>query len=420
MGKKPCQQPREKEFLRNNGLQSVSQLTFPSMKALSLPIIFLLLGGATLLTSCGNSEPNDEAATSEREPTLAEVFADNFRVGAALNAATFTEENQAGARVTAEQFNTITPENDLKWVEIQPGRDSMDWGPADAFVEFGEKNDMFIVGHALVWYQQIADYVGETKDPEEMRAILREHINAVAGRYKGRIDAWDVLNEAIDDEGQGALRAWSVPDVLGPDYVTEVFKMAREAAPDAELYYNDYNAWQPEKRAGMVRMLKRALENGAPIDGIGIQGHYHMAEPSLAQIEAAIEDLGQFGLPLMFTEVDLNVLPNPYSGVSADPRLSFENTPFMNPYPDPNALPDSVQQAFTQRYVDIWKLFLKHDDKISRVTFWGVGDEDSWLNNWPVKGRTNYPLFFDRQYQKKPVYDAILALGQEGAAVTED
>ncbi len=371
---------------------------------------YLLLAVLGLgLTSCAPKESTPAPATPP-PPTLKSAFADDFIVGAALNTATFTEANAAAAELVAREFNTITPENDLKWERIQPGRDSFNWGPADAFVAFGEKHDMFIVGHTLVWYQQIGNYVADVTDPDEMRAVLKEHIDAVAGRYKGRIDAWDVLNEAIDDAGEGALRAWSVPDVLGPDYVTEVFKMARAADPDAELYYNDYNAWQPKKRAGMIRLLKRALANGAPIDGVGIQGHYHMTEPTLGQIEAAIEDIAALGLKIMFTEVDLNVLPNPYSSISADPRLSFENSPFMNPYPDPKALPDSVKTAMADRYEEIFELFLKHKDKIDRVTFWGVGDGDSWLNGWPVKGRTNYPMLFDRDYAKKAAYDRVMSL----------
>lgn len=360
-----------------------------------------------------SADPATAPASAPETPatsTLKEVFADDFLVGAALNAETFTGADAKAAALVAREFNTITPENDMKWGPIQPGRDSFNWGSADAFVDYGEKHDMFIVGHALVWYQQVSDYVGEVTEPDEMRAILREHINAVAGRYKGRVDAWDVLNEAIDDAGQGALRSWPVADVLGPDYVTEIFQMAREAAPDAELYYNDYNAWQPEKRAGMMRLLKRALANGAPIDGIGIQGHYHMNEPTLEQIEAAIEDMSSLGLPLMFTEVDLNALPNPYGSLSADPSLTFELTPYMNPYPDPATLPDSVQTAIAERYADIFGVFLKHKDKIQRVTFWGSHDAVSWLNGWPIKGRTNYPLLFDRQYAKKPAYESVVAL----------
>ena len=373
------------------------------------PILLLTVLGF-VLTGCQDPAPAPAAEpVTAADTTLATAFKNHFYVGAALNARTFKEQNVAAAATVAREFNTITPENDMKWGPIHPERDSFNWGPADAYVAYGEKHDMWIVGHALVWYLQVADYVGQVTDPEEMRAVLREHINAVAGRYRGRVDAWDVLNEAIDDEG-GTLRSWPVADVLGPDYVTEVFQMAREAAPDAELYYNDYNAWQPEKRAGMMRLLKRALENGAPIDGIGIQGHYHLDEPRIDQIEAAIEDFASLDLPIMFTEVDVNVLPNPWSNVSADPRLSFEPTPFMNPYPDPATVPDSLMTALADRYEDLFELFLKHDDKITRVTFWGAGDGDSWLNGWPVRGRTNYPLLFDRKYGKKEAYRRVISM----------
>lgn len=298
----------------------------------------------------------------------------------------------------------------MKWEEIHPKQDSFNWAPADAFVAFGEEHDKEVIGHALVWYQQIAGYVGETTDPEAMRTALREHINAVAGRYKGRIHGWDVLNEAIDDEGEGKLRNWSVPDVLGPDYVTEIFQMAKEADPDAELYYNDYNAWKPGKRAGIIRLLKRALANGAPIDAVGIQGHYGLTSPTLDEIEAAIMDYHALGLKVMFTELDVNVLPNPYDNLTADPRVTSENNPFMNPYTE--GIPDSVTTALADRYADLFKLFLKHDDKITRVTFWGIYDGSTWLNDWPIKGRTNYPMLFDRNYQKKAAYHSVMGLKQ--------
>jgi len=361
------------------------------------------------LFRCSSSTSTAPAAAPPA-PTLQSVYADNFVVGAALGVKHVNGEDTAGQALVAREFSTITPENMMKWEEINPARGVYNWENPDAYVQFGENNDMFVVGHALVWYLQLSEYVKEVKDPDTMRAVLKEHIDAVAGRYKGRIDGWDVLNEAIDDAGEGALREWSVPDVLGPDYVTEVFMMAREAAPDAELYYNDYNAWQPKKRAGMIRLLERALANGAPIDGVGIQGHYSLDSPTLGEIEAAINDFAELGLPIMFTEVDVNVLPNPYNNLTADPRISFENTPFMNPYPDPASLPDSIQTALADRYEDLFKLFLKHDDKITRVTFWGVNDGHSWLNGWPVKGRTNHPLLLDRENRKKPAYERVMSL----------
>lgn len=365
-----------------------------------------------LLAGCGDSPTTSDQPepTTSAVPSLGAAYSDNFTVGATLSREQLRGNDARALAIAAREFSSISPENDMKWEEIHPKQDSFNWAPADAFVAFGEEHDKEVIGHALVWYQQIAGYVGETTDPEAMRTALREHINAVAGRYKGRIHGWDVLNEAIDDEGEGKLRSWSVPDVLGPDYVTEIFQMAKEADPDAELYYNDYNAWKPGKRAGIVRLLKRALANGAPIDAVGIQGHYGLTSPTLDEIEAAIMDYHALGLKVMFTELDVNVLPNPYDNLTADPRVTSENNPFMNPYTE--GIPDSVTTALADRYADLFKLFLKHDDKITRVTFWGIYDGSTWLNDWPIKGRTNYPMLFDRAYQKKAAYHSVMELKQ--------
>ena len=372
--------------------------------------LFLLLLLVFLLSGCSDTEPTTAEGPIKvpAEPSLASAFADDFRIGAALGRRQLRGGDAGAMDLVRAECNTITPENDMKWGRIHPARDTFNWELADAFVEFGEENDMFIVGHALVWYLQLADYVGEVTDPEEMRTVLKEHIDAVAGRYRGRIDAWDVLNEAVEEDG--SVRKWPVCDVLGESYVAEVFKMARAATPDAALYYNDYNAWNPAKRAGIVKMIKTALAAGAPIDGIGIQAHYGLERPTIAEIEAAIEDYAALGLTVMITELDVSVLPSPYDNPTADPRISFESTPYMNPYPDPDALPDSVNVALAGRYTELFELFLKHRDDIDRVTFWGVYDGSTWLNNWPVKGRTNYPMLFDRKYQRKPAYAAVMGL----------
>ena len=348
-------------------------------------------------------------STGETDPTttgLKDYFADDFTVGASLKEKDFREQDAENVALILREFNTVTPENDLKWSRINPARDTFKWDVADAYVKFGEKHDLWTIGHCLVWYLALPDYIKNETDPVTVRAIVEEHIQTVAGRYAGRIDGWDVLNEALEEDG--TMRDWSIPRGLGDNWVSEVFKLAKAADPDAELYYNDYNLYKPSKRAGAVRMLKKALANGAPIDGIGMQCHYALDQPELAEIEASIKAFADLGLKVMITELDVSVLPNPWNQLSADPRLSFENTPYMNPYPD--ALPDSVAQAQAVRYADFFRLFRKHADKISRVTFWNVNDADTWLNYSPIKGRTNYPLLFDRNYRAKVAYDSVVAV----------
>lgn len=308
--------------------------------------------------------------------------------------------------LVSREFNTITPENDMKWKEINPAPGEFNWEAADAFVAYGEANDHFIVGHTLVWHSQLADYVKEITDPTEMRAALKAHIDAVAGRYRGRIHGWDVVNEALNEDG--SLRESVFYQVLGEEYLTSAFKYAAEAAPEAKLYYNDYNMWNAQKREGAIRMIKTIRDNGGRVDGIGMQAHYSVVGPTLDTIEQSIQAFAAAGLPISITELDVTVLPNPWDLVGAEVSQNYEGSPYMNPYPD--ALPDSMQTVLAQRYADLFGLYLKHSDKIERVTFWGISDNHSWLNGWPIKGRTNYPLLFNRQYAPKPAYDTVMAL----------
>ena len=370
---------------------------------ITLPICFLPL--IALMAACGSEAP--PGPTHSPRLSLKGAFADHFRIGAAINAKTIMGYDTAGRRLLREEFNTITPENELKWNQLHPARDSFVLDTADAFVELGEELNMFTVGHTLVWYLQLSDYVKAVRRPGEMRTVLQEHIDAVAGRYAGRIDAWDVLNEAVNDDG--TMRSWPVYDLLGEDYVAEVFKMARAAAPGAELYYNDYNLWMPAKRDGAIRMLKKAMAAGAPIDGIGMQAHYSLTKPRLSQVDSSIQMFyDSLGIKVMITELDVSVLPSPWDYPSGDPRRARVLTPEMNPYAA--GLPDSVGLALGHRYADLFRLFLRHDDKIGRVTLWGVDDGTSWLNYVPIRGRRDYPLLFDRDHARKIAYDSVLSL----------
>lgn len=316
-------------------------------------------------------------------------------------------DDTAAAQLVAREYSTITPENLLKWEVVNPEREVFNWDAPDAYVKYGEDNDMFIVGHALVWHSQLASYVREIKDPELLRVAMKEHIDAVAGRYKGRIDGWDVVNEALNEDG--TMRKSVFFEVLGEDFMIDAFKMAAEAAgPETELYYNDYNMWNADKRNGAIRIINKIRENGGRVDGVGMQGHYSLSGPSIDTIEQSIKAFADAGLKVMFTELDVTVLPNPWDLVGAEVSQNFEGSPFMNPYPE--GLPDSVQLALADRYEDLFQLFLKHADDITRVTLWGVNDGHSWLNGWPIRGRTNYPLLFDRENGKKPAYDRVMAL----------
>jgi endo-1,4-beta-xylanase len=220
------------------------------------------------------------------------------------------------------------------------------------------------------------------------------------------VASWDVVNEALAEDG--TLRKSIFQQLLGEEYIVDAFRLAQQAAPGTELYYNDYNIESPKKRAGAIALIKKLQAAAVRIDGVGIQGHWHADRIPLADIEQSILEFSALGIKVMFTELDLSVLPNPLRGNMADVNMGgAANNSSMDPYP--NGLPDSVQTRLTKGYQDLFALFLKHKDKISRITFWGVHDGQSWLNGFPVRGRTNYPLLFDRAFLPKPAFYAVIA-----------
>lgn len=363
----------------------------------------VLLTISVFVAACASEPPARE------QPTLKDAFEGAFLVGAALNAEQFYERDARGAALVAAHFNTITPENVMKWEAIHPEPGRYDFEAADRFVAFGEKHDMFIVGHTLVWHSQTPRWVFEDADGnpvsrDTLLARMRDHIHTVVGRYRGRVHGWDVVNEALNEDG--TLRASPWHRIIGEDYLAKAFQYAHEADPAAELYYNDYSLENAPKREGAVRLVRSLLDQGLTVTGIGSQGHNNLSWPSPEQQDSTIQAFADLGVDVIVSELDIDVLPRAMGGQSADVSLSAELQERLNPYPD--ALPDSVQQALAQRYADLFEVYLKHRDAVSRVTFWGVTDGDSWKNDWPVRGRTNYPLLFDREGRPKPAFDAVL------------
>ena len=368
-----------------------------------------LLVALCFLGACAQPDDTPPPADETATPALKEVFADAFLIGGALNTFQFTERNAAEAEIVKRHFNTITAENVMKWENIHPEAGTYDFEQADQFVAFGEANDMFIIGHTLVWHSQTPRWVfqdgaGNPVSRDTLLARMRDHIHTVVGRYKGRIQGWDVVNEALNEDGTLRQSPWL--RIIGEDYLTLAFQYAHEADPDAELYYNDYSLNNPAKRAGAVRLVQNLLDAGIPVTGIGMQGHYALSYPTLEEIAGSIEAFAELGVDVMITELDIAVLPRPERHWGADLSQSAELTAELNPYTD--ALPDSLEQALADRYAEFFEVFLAHQDDISRVTFWGVTDAASWLNNWPIQGRTEYPLLFNRENQPKPAFDAIV------------
>ena len=341
--------------------------------------------------------------------SLKKYYSPFFNIGAAINEDIILGLDNDSKFIVETQFNSITPENSLKWMFIQPAPNSFNFKAADKYVNLGIKNNMHIVGHALVWHSQLANFMQNIESSSEMTEHFENHINTVVSRYKGKIDAWDVVNEAFNEDG--SLRESVFYKFLGKNYIEKAFKLANKADPKADLIYNDYNLYKQKKRDGVIKMVKQMQSKGIKIDGVGVQAHWSLNQPSLNQIEQIILDISELGVDVMFTELDISVLPSPWEQVGAEVSQNFsrfEGDSKMNPYPE--KLPKSIQIKLAKRYKDIFQLFIKHSDKISRVTFWGVMDKHSWLNDWPIKGRTNYPLLFNRKYQAKEAHQALIEL----------
>jgi endo-1,4-beta-xylanase len=367
------------------------------MKKSTLPAALIIF--ALLVLSC-----KDENAT-----VLKDAFAGDFLIGTAVNTQQILGSDREAKPFIIKQFNAITPENEMKWESIHPFPGTYDFALADSIVSFALANGMFITGHTLVWHSQTPDWVFQDSlgNPLKREALLermKDHIFTVMGHYKGRVQSWDVVNEAIGDDGQIRRSKWN--EIIGEDFIEKAFEFAHEADPDAELYYNDYNNEEPLKRAGVIKIVRNLLEKGLRIDGVGIQGHWHLDSPDFKIVEESISEYAALGVKVMITEMEINVVPTPSWLYGADISKMAEYKDSLNPYV--SGLPDSVQTMLTNRYTDLFGVLLRHKGEVSRVTFWGVHDGYSWKNNWPIPGRTNYPLLFDRNYQPKPAYYAVI------------
>lgn len=400
----------------------------PKTAKLNLPgvIVVILIGLLTLpmaksmaegsnrnVVTCKTKSKSICLVADSNQYSLKDAFKNDFRIGTALSCYQLSGKDANDLSVVSSQFNSITPEHFLKWAYVHPEPGKYNFDMADNYVALGEKNKMFIVGHVLIAPDQIPDWVfqddnGKTVSREVLLKRMREHILTVVSRYKGRINGWDVVNEAIGNDGQILETKWC--KIIGKDYIQKAFEYAHEADPNAELYYNDYNVWSKKDIDSIVRLVGTLKAKGIRIDGIGMQAHWGLYSPSPDAIENSIVALSQSGVKVMISEIDVSVLPcydiSKDGDIKNDPALQKK----FNPYPD--TLPAEVQEKLAERYGELFAVFHKHADKISRVTLWGVQDGQSWLNRWPVEGRADYPLLFDRNLKSKPAYYAVIKTAQ--------
>lgn len=386
----------------------------------SFKTILLIPAITMALSGCINSNHSTQENTSSAQALITEsntndsvalkdLFLDKYKIGTALSREQIIGQATNVLPFVNQQFNAITPENSMKWERIHPSEGVYDFEAADALVEFANKNNHFFTGHTLVWHSQVPDWVFEDKNGkplnrDQLLKRMEDHINAVAGRYAGKIDAWDVVNEALNEDGSLRESKWST--IIGDDFIEQAFIMAAKAAPKAKLYYNDYNLYKPEKRNGVLRLVKSLQDKGIRIDGVGMQAHYSLTSPELNEIEDSIKAYSALNMDVLITELDVSVIPFPdEENMGADVSLNIALQDSFNPYP--TALPESVENELGDRYRALFKIFNKHQNVIKRVTFWGVSDANTWRNDWPMPGRTDYPLLFDRQLKAKSFVSSL-------------
>jgi endo-1,4-beta-xylanase len=338
---------------------------------------------------------------------LREAFGDNLAIGCALGGSLPEALDESELALLLKHFSVVTPENCMKPEPIHPRPGAFDFEHSDRLVSFAERHQMAVVGHCLSWHQQSPDWFYAGKSRAEALAQLHEHIAAVAGRYRGRLQGWDVVNEAIADREDG-LKATPALEAIGPDHVLRAFEFAEQADPDAELYYNDYNIEQPGKRDRTLRLLEQLKNGGARVDGVGIQGHWLLDQVPFDDLQIAIEAYRQLDLKVMITELDVDVVERPDCGADVSVHRAYQ--PSEDIYRE--GCPAAVASRQAEQYARLFEIF-SESKAVSRVTFWGLHDGRTWLNTWPGK-RTNHPLLFDRATKPKACCDAVLEVARAG------
>jgi endo-1,4-beta-xylanase len=325
---------------------------------------------------------------------LKDYYKSYFPIGVAVSLKDL--KDSATVALITKQFNSLTPENAMKMAPIHPQEDRFNWGPADSIVAFAQAHHMRIRGHNLCWHSQVPHWMFYDKDgklvtKEVLLQRLKDHIYAVVGRYKGKIYAWDVVNEAISDDTSQFLRNSMWYKICGEDFIFKAFQYAHEADPNAVLFYNDYNTERPEKRERIYKLLKELVDAKIPINGVGLQAHWSLEEPKPEELEKTIKEFSSLGLKVQITELDISV-------------YHWEkNSRMLKPGED-TTYSGEREQLQAAQFARVFDIFRKYKTDITGVTFWNVSDRDSWLNNYPVFGRKNYPLLFDRNLKPKKAY----------------
>lgn len=351
----------------------------------------------------------DLASLDHAKVSLARTYANDFAMGVAINRSVYTGEARDAAALVAGQFNRVTAENAMKWQSLEREPGVLDFSEADRFVAYAEENGLEIHGHTLVWHHQVPRWVfedgaGGTATRAQLLDRLERHMRALAEHFGSRVRYWDVVNESFGDDG--SLRDTPWRKIIGDDYIEQAFRLADRHFPDAKLVYNDFSMEKPGKRDAVVALVRGFRERGVRIDGVGTQAHFRLEAPTLEEIDASLAAFASTGVEVLVSELDVDVLPAAYRNQGADLSLNAALSAELNPYPE--CLPSDIAAKAAQRWADIFGVFSKHAKSLHSVTLWGVSDAHSWLNNWPVKGRTNYALLFDRELRAKRAWQSVI------------
>lgn len=298
--------------------------------------------------------------------------------------------------VVPSEFNCVTAENCMKSEVISPKKGIFDFVLADQFVQYAQKHNLTIIAHAPIWHSQCAKWLCHNEDgslvsKDQLKENMRLYINTVYGHFRGKIKGYDVVNEAIEDDG--SYRNSDFYKIMGEEFIDWAFQCAQEADPNTELYYNDYSMAESGKRATVVKMIQRLKSKGIRIDAVGLQTHIGMDFPDFKEYEKSIKAFVEAGVDVQLTETDMSILPNPYTG--ADVSTRFDYTPEKDPYKD--GITADQLKPWQKRFKELFAIINKYSKNVKRVTFWGITDASSWKNDFPIKGRTDYPLPFDRE-----------------------
>lgn len=363
-----------------------------------LQAVFQLFLLVLALTGCKSSRDSRQANASAPKG-LKDHYSNYFTMGVAVSPQAL---KSADAALVLREFNSLTAENAMKSGPIHPRENFYNWAGGDSIAAFAKRNNMKMRGHCLVWHNQTPRWfftdsvTGKPVTRELLLQRMKDHITAVVSRYKGTVYAWDVVNEAISDKADEFYRPSEYLKIIGEDFIAKAFEYAHAADPDALLFYNDYNEINPVKRAKIIQMIKDLRAKGIPVHGVGLQAHWAINEPAEAQLESTLKDFSELGLKLHITELDVSVYPKEHN--ARDRKPSDYDTTF-------SADKEARQQ---QVYKMIFEKFRKYKEHIQSVTFWNITDRSSWLDNFPVRGRKDYPLLFDKNGLPKKAYGEVV------------